>query len=401
MSAPLHSDTPLPPARTAQGAARIVILGGATVLAIASIVLARAYTRPEPTPEPPPPGMTTALDPKGDRVTLTPDAPQRWSIKSAPARAADPLWSDPIPARIVFDESRTSRLGAPLAGRVTAVGVERGQTVKMGAPLFTVSSPGLAELRAEHDKAMVERTTAKSNYERTQALVDAQSLPAKDLVTAKQQVDEAELAVRLADAKLAALKVGGAGDASFTVVAPRAGVVVEKTVTVGQQVSPDGGSMMAIADLSSVWVVADLFESQVGALKAGNPARIHLTSDTRGPVEGVIDHVSAVVDPERHTVPVRVKLANPEGLLRPNAYAQVRFFDPTGARVTLPASAVMSDGKGAFVFVEQPAGVMTRRKVTVGSVNAGRVSVYDGVAPGELVVTHGANLLDNELALEN
>ena len=113
--------------------------------------------------------------------------------------------------------------------------------MKSGDKLFTVSSPNLAELRADLEKANVERGTAKVNYDRVKALVDAGSLPAKELVTAQQEVSEAELAVKLASQKLASLKVAGAGEASFTVTAPRDGVVVEKNVAVGQEVDTSSG----------------------------------------------------------------------------------------------------------------------------------------------------------------
>src|SRR5262249_16658625 len=143
----------------------------------------------------------------------------------------------------------TSRLGSPLGGRVTAVSVERGQHVAAGTPLFAVSSPSLAEMRSELAKAAVQRTTAHTNLERVPALGDAGSVPAKELVTAKQEAAEADLSARLADQKLASLRVAGGGDASFTVNAPRDGVVVEKNLTVGQLVDPSNGSLIAIADL--------------------------------------------------------------------------------------------------------------------------------------------------------
>ena len=242
-------------------------------------------------------------------------------------------------------------MGSPLAGRVTGVLVERGQHVKMGERLFTVSSPGLAELHAELEKSAVEAGTAKVNYDRTSALVDAGSLPAKELVTAQQAVAEAELAVRLANSKLSSLEVAGTGEASFTVTAPRDGVVVEKTLNVGQNVDASSGSVMAIADLSDVWVVADLFENGVGQLVQGTKAKVIIGGTTE--VDGQVDQGSAVGDPDRHTVPVRVRLANLEGTLRPNAYAQIKFYDPNTAKVALPASAVLSDGLTSYVYVKE------------------------------------------------
>lgn len=373
---------------------RIPILAGAIVLGLGAIVLARHYKRPDPPTETPAPGMTVG----SDSVTLTNDAPMWGVVKLAPAQPSEPHWTDPVPARIVFDEARTSRLGSPLQGRVTAVMVERGQHVKTGDKLFTVSSPNLAELRADMEKAEVEAKTAKVNFDRTKALVDAGSLPAKELVTAQQSVSEADLAVKLANQKMSSLKVAGAGDASFTVTAPRDGVVVEKQVNVGQNVDSSNGSVMAIADLSDVWVVADLFENDVGQLATGTKAKVVVGTSE---LDGQIDQVSAVVDPDRHTVPVRVRLANIDGALRPNAYAQIKFYDPNTAKVALPSAAVMSDGVTTYVYVKEKDGKLKKRVVTAGSVSAGKMPILSGIEPGDQVVVQGGILLDNQIQLDN
>jgi RND family efflux transporter MFP subunit len=375
---------------------RAPILAGAVLLGAVAILLARHYKRPEPPTEPKAPGMTVG----SDTVTLANDAPMWGVVKVAPVEPSEPHWTDPVPARIVFDEARTSRLGSPLAGRITAAFVERGQHVKTGDKLFSVSSPGLAELRAEIEKTTVERGTAKVNYDRVKALVDAGSLPAKELVTAQQEVAEAELAVRLANQKLASLRVAGAGDAAaFTVTAPRDGVVVEKTVAVGQNVDASSGTVMAIADLSDVWVVADLFENDVGTLVSGAKAKVMIGGTLE--LEGTVDQVSAVVDPDRHTVPVRVRLANLDGSLRPNAYAQIRFFDPNTAKVALPASAVMSDGAETYVYIKDKDGALRRHTVVAGSSSGGKMPILSGLEPGDQVVVQGAILLDNQIQLDN
>jgi RND family efflux transporter MFP subunit len=377
-----------------RGAAAI----GAAAIAVVAVLAGRAYKRPDPVPEPQPPGMTTG----SDSVTLAADAPQWAIVHTALPGAPEPRWGAPLPARVVFDESRTSRLGSPLAGRVSAIFAERGQAVKSGQPLFAVSSPNLAELRAARDKAVVEQKTSRANFERTQSAVEAQVLPEKELVAARQNLAEADLALKLAQQKLASLRVGGAGDAAtFTVTAPREGVVVEKTVSVGQPVSPDNGNLIAIADLSSVWVVADIFGvNRLTSLAVGTKAKITIgNNDTER--DGQIDQISGVVDPDRHSVPVRIRLDNPDGLLRPNAYVQVRLFDPTPTKATLPASAVMSDGKASFVYVENPKGVLKRRNIEVGSVIGGRVPVTEGLEPTERVVTQGVILVDNQIDLVN
>lgn len=390
---PPISDSAGRDAETTSFAGKRSTLIGALVVGVLAILVARHYHRPLPPSDPPAPGMTVG----SDSVTLASDAPMWSVVQVAPATPDKPHWTDPVPAQIVFDEAHTSRLGSPLAGRVTAVMVERGQSVKNGAPLFEVSSPNLAELRADLDKALVERNTAQINFDRVKNLVDAGSLPAKELTSAQQETSEAELAVRLAQQKLASLKVAGAGEASFTVSAPRDGVVVEKSVAVGQEVDASGGSLIAIADLSDVWVVADLFENDVGTLAHGDAAKVIVGAST---MDGTVDQVSAVVDPQRHTVPVRVKLANPQGLMRPNAYAQVRFYDGGAAAAAIPASAVLFDGAHSYLYVQDAKGALARRVVEVGTPSGGVVPVQSGLKVGEKVVVHGAILLDNQIQLD-
>jgi len=388
----MTQEAPLPSA-TAGRSLRLPVFISA-IVSVTSILLARAYHRPDPPTEPPAPGMRVG----SNSVTLAASAPAWNVIKLGTPTAAEPHWGDPIPARIMFDEAHTSRLGSPLAGRITAVMVERGQHIASGTALFTVSSPNLAELRSELAKTAGQRAVAHTSLDRVQALVDAGSLPAKELVTAKQEAAEADLAEKLAEQKLAALRVAGGGDASFTVSAPRAGVVVEKALSVGQPVDPSNGSLLAIADLSDVWVVADLFENDVGTLVPGTKAKVTVGTSER---EAAVEQISSIVDPDRHTVPIRLRLPNPDGALRPNAYATIRIFDPTPAAVALPASAVMSDGAQSYVYRKEPSGELKRHEITVGSVAAGKVPVLAGLSATDQVVLSGAILLDNQIQLDN
>ena len=396
MPAPLAGVTSQPsvPAKRSH---RMLILAGAIATSCVSVVLARHYHRPEPTPAEGLPGFTSG----SDWVKLGADAPQ-WSVlKIQKAEAGQPGWSDAIPARITFDETQTSRLGSPLAGRITRVNVERGERVKTGMPLFSVASPTLADLRTDLQKAQVQRTAAKINLDRTQALVESQSLPGKELVNAQQQMSEAELAVSAAQQKLASLRVSASSDASFTVSASRDGVVVEKNLTVGQEVDTSNGTLIAIADLSRVWVVADLFEGDGATVKAGDQAKVMVgDSSIDAALDGTVDQVSAVVDPDRHTIPVRVTLANPEGALRPNAHVQLRFLDPRPVKVELPAEAVLSDGAHSYVYIQDGA-LIKKHIVTPGPMREGKATVIAGLEPGVPVVTRGAILLDNQIQLDN
>ena len=127
---------------------RLAAIGGAVAVSAVAIIAAAHYEREPPPAEAPAPGMTVAKD----SVTLESGAPQWKVLRLGSATPATQHWTDPLPARIEIDEAKLSRVGTPLAGRVGRVLVERGQTVAAGAPLFTVASPSIAELRAEREK---------------------------------------------------------------------------------------------------------------------------------------------------------------------------------------------------------------------------------------------------------
>ncbi|HVY48893.1 MAG TPA: efflux RND transporter periplasmic adaptor subunit [Minicystis sp.] len=373
---------------------RTQVLLGAMVISAASISVAAAFTR-EP---PPPPAESPGMKVGDDNVTLAADAPQWKVLRLAPALAASVHWSDPVPARVKIDETKAAKIGSPLAGRVTRVFVELGQPVKEGDPLFSVASPDIAGLRAEREKASVDLEVAKATLDRIKSMVQAKAAPAKDELEANQQYKQALVSLHLAQAKLSSLKVSSKADNEFTLVAPRDGIVVEKNVLPSQQIQSD--PLVAIADLSTVWVVADLFEADAVGIEEGTPAKITSPSLPDLALDTKVEMVSAVVDPTRHTVPVRVRVDNPSRSLKPNVFAQMRFqVKPPEGSCEIAASALVSDGAKQYVYVQTDRGRFVRREVVAGSVREGKVPVLKGLKPGEVVVEEGAILLDNQIAL--
>ena len=377
--------------------ARALQVAAAVLVAAGGMWGASAFSRRPP----PPPAQAPGLTISDDRISLTPDAPQWKVLKLSEAVPCSTTWTEPIPARIRIDETHASRIGTPLGGRVISVLVELGQKVKAGDPLFSVASPEIAGLRAEREKAAVDLEASRTVLERVKALVADHAVPAKEELASFQQFKQAEVALKLAVSKLESLRVSSAADSEFTVVATRDGVVVEKNVLPAQEVSPESsGPLLAIADLSSVWVVADLFESDAEGIAEGTRARIASPSLPRWSVESRVDMVSSVVDPLRHTIPVRVSLANPDQALRPNLYMQVKF--EVAARqgaVEVEASALVSDGARQYLYIQARAGEFAKREVVAGPVHGGRLSILSGLRTGEVVVQEGALLLDNAIGL--
>jgi membrane fusion protein, heavy metal efflux system len=332
-------------------------------------------------------------------ISLVSGAPQWKVLKLGHVTAPSERWSDPYPARFKVDEAFAAKVGSPLSGRVTNVFIELGQPVKAGQPLFAVASPDIAELRASQQKAAVDLEVARAAYERIKAMVEARALPAKDEIESDQQLRQAELYLKLAKTKLSSLKVSTTGDNEFKVLAPRDGAIIEKSVLPSQHVDSDD-TLVSIADLDAVWVVADLFEADAVGLAPGVKARVTSPSLPGFSADADVERVSSVVDPERHTVGVRVKLSNADGRIRPNTFAEVRFLSAAPAGSTeIAASALVSDGPKQYVYVQDAPGHFVRRDVMAGAVRDGRVSVISGLVAGESVVEQGAVLLDNQIDL--
>lgn len=382
-------------ARSKLGIAFAAILG--TALVWASLRFHR--------PEPPSPLRAAGLEvePEG-AIRVKPNAPQWKVLKLAPVKKAEAGWTDPVPGRVKIDDRLASRIGVPVAGRVTAIFVDLGQRVSKGDRLFAVSSPDIADLRAQKEKAEVDLEAARAVLERVKAMVAGQALPAKEELTAEQQWKQAEVALRLAQSKLDSLHVSQTDDGradAFVVASPGDGIVVEKNIVLAQEVAPGNSSdPMVVADLSSVLVVADLFEDEATEVREGSAAQVSMARVSKEPATGVVDRVSAVVDPGRHTVPVRVSVPNPDGILRPNAYATVRFAtaaDPHAVQV--PATAIVSDGARQYVYVWGPDDRFTQRDVVVGSARGGSSILLGGLRQGETILVEGGILLDNQVRL--
>jgi cobalt-zinc-cadmium efflux system membrane fusion protein len=339
-----------------------------------------------------------------EAVVLDSAAAQLRYVEARTAELGAPLAPLPAPARVSFAESRSAPVYAALAGRVESVVVQLGQEVKPGDRLVAIRSASLPDLNRELENAKAELGVKTSAADRMRDLVRLRAVAEKDLTLAEAERHEAEIAVRAAEGKRRSLRLG-AVDASglYWITAPRAGIVVERRALVGMEVGPDRTDpLVLIADLSEVVVTADLLESDVAGIRPGQSAEVRAGNDD--PMNGVVEYVAALVDPVRRTVAVRVRVPNPEGRLRPNAFAHVTLHPAEGERrVVVPDEAVVTDGQRSVVFVRAsaPAGRQRfeRREVRVGRRRDGKVEIVEGLKPGDAYVAGGALLLLNALDL--
>ena len=387
-------DAPLPaePKRSSWGSlAAGAVLGSIVTAALFGIVV-RQMVRHETS--------STAVGWRVDKDTVRVEAsavPLRFD--TAPAEMGSPLPPNPVTARVATFESRTAPSFAPLDGRVTNVAVHIGDHVKEGDKLVLVRSGDLASMQRELRAAQLAIRTKQALADRLQLLVDSRAASQNDLMVAQSELNEATLTAAAAGAKLRSLSVRQEGDTGYWVLATRSGIVVQLDATPGKQVGPDKDHPIAtVADLDEVLVVGDLPQKEARSLSPGTEVVVREPGTAQEPSKGVVEVVSDVLDPERQTVPIRIKVANPEHQLRPGEFVEISFTAKPGDQVLLvPTDAVVSDGANSVVFVETSPGVLKRRPVRLGRQATEKTEITSGLAPGEHVVVRGALLLLNAI----
>lgn len=304
-----------------------------------------------------------------------------------------------VTGELQADQSRYAEVGASVSARVVRLHAVPGQSVRAGQVLADAQSVELGRARADYDAAQARLTLARSALERKRALAE-RIVPRREVQEAEADAASAEAELRAAAATLQALGAGPArgGDASrLPLVAPISGTVIERDIALGQMIDPTHVAFR-VGDLSSLWLVAHAFERDAVRVTLGAPARVTLAAFPGQTFTGRVAYVGRQVESASRTIPVRVELANPNGMLRPgmsaNAWLQVGAGAPPVA--TVPASALQRVRDRWVVFIPKTARTFEIRNVGRGRDLQGEVEVLTGLRPGETVVVDGAFLLKAE-----
>jgi RND family efflux transporter MFP subunit len=182
---------------------------------------------------------------------------------------------------------------------------------------------------------------------------------------------------------------------TLTLHAPVSGIVMKKDVLKGQAVMP-GDNLYMIADLSQVWVEAELFEADVALIEEGLPAAIEVAAFPGRTFEGTVEYVYPTLKENTRSMTARIALPNPGGRLKPGMYATVRLEKDLGRVLAVPRSAVLRTGESAVAFVDMGEGQLMPHELTLGMTGEENVEVLEGLRPGARVVTSAQYLLDSE-----
>ena len=329
--------------------------------------------------------------------------------------------------KIAVDEDRSTPIFSPYAGRVLKLFVKPGDTVTVGQPLFTVQAADMVQAQNDFISAATALNKARSAQnlaqiidKRQRLLYEGKAVPLKEVQNARAALDAAENDVRSAVVALEAtrnrLRILGKTDQEITdfqekgtidpatlITAPIAGTIVQRKVGPGQYVgSGSTDPVFIIGDLSTVWVVAFIRETEAPIVHVGQQIYFTVLAYPDRSFPATISYVAAALDPTTRRLLVRATVNNDAGLLKPEMFASVKILTGESDKaVAVPRDAIIYEGEAARVWVVRDKDndkAIELRRIKVGLTNGSLVEVLKGLAPGDRVVTKGSLFIDRVAA---
>lgn len=303
-----------------------------------------------------------------------------------------------VTATIQPNRNKLAYISPRIPGRIVKVGVEVGDEVRKGQVLAVLDSVELGEARSVYLQAASEADVARAGFERAQRLQADNIIPEKDYLRARAEHEKAKASLRAASDKLRMVGVepGKLTGSAFPLVAPFAGSVIEKRAILGSLREPEE-IVFTVADLSMLWVEADLAESDLAKVKNSALASVTVAAYPGEVFNGRLVYVSSVMDKETRTVKARIEVPNRDGRLKPEMFATATIYTAFNEKVLLvPENAVLLVQGQATLFVAEEGGYEAR-PVEIGERRNGLAIIKSGVIAGENVVVSGAYALKARL----
>jgi membrane fusion protein, heavy metal efflux system len=304
-----------------------------------------------------------------------------------------------------FDNDQATSVLSPISGPVSRLFVSLGQPVKKGEPLAAVDSPDFATAMSAYQKALATAKTDRRLADLDHDLLQHDGVPQKEAAQAETDALNAEADRDAALQELVSLNVpeetikdiqrGRAiSHAEGMIRSPIAGTVVEKLITPGELLSAGTTPCFTVANLSRVWVMAQIFGSDLTSVSLGDSAEVVGGTGSKN-LAGKVDNISALVDPDTRSVPVRVVVDNPGDLLKKQMYVRVRIESrEESSGLLIPVAAVLRDEENLpFVYVVQSDGSFARRHVTLGGRTGDQYDIPEGLEAGNQIVVDGGLFL--------
>ena len=308
-------------------------------------------------------------------------------------------------ARIQADATRMARVGSPVDGRITKLFVMEGQHVRRGEVIADIHSNQLSDAEFTFLKAYSQEQLSKRAVARAEQLLKADVIGSAELLRrqAELQQSTAEVAASRAQLQLLGMKDGAIKalatnnniSSASQISATVSGTVLKRNVTIGQIVQP-AETMFVIADLSSVWLVADIPEENSGNVTTGKLVHAEIAAFPGVTISGRLSFVSSIVDPATRTVQVRMDLPNPQHRYKPDMLATMVLEDTAQKQEVVPEDAIVHDDNKDYLFVQTGPQKFVLKPVEVGEEFGNQRVITGGVGSNEKIVLEGAFHVDNE-----
>lgn len=401
-------------AKTATVAVVAVVAVAAIALLLWLFIPRRSGGRPVPAPRtigPDQPGNQASNTPGDSTLTITPEQVQRAGIKTETVgeRVSTDAAGQQTTGVVQPNSYRETPVMSLVGGIVRTVGPELGQSVRKGQTIAVVSSNDLAEAQTKYLAAFAGLDEHHKHHARTEKLVaiGAASREELEMATSKLKSAESEVAnlrqrlllLGLSSQRVSALRSTSQVSSEVSLPAPASGTVTSRTVNSGEVIEANK-ELLRITDLSSLWVVGQLYEKDLGKVHIGSGASITTDAYPGRVFRGQVSYVDPKVDPQTRTAQARIELANPGQQLKIGMYVNVAFgaLASTASTVPIvPVSAVQNVGNHQVVFiVTSDPSVFAMRTLRVGPETNGYYPVLEGLSVGDRVVTEGSFMLRAE-----
>ena len=303
-----------------------------------------------------------------------------------------------FPATVEADPAHTANVLSALTGKVLKLNVGLGDHVNRGQLLAVIDSGDLAQAYADADKAKDTLELARKSLDRARGVQQAGGASVKDLQAAQSSYNQAQAEYDRAQTRLSA--VGGATGAhgaarAMNIIAPASGYITALSASPGTYLNDPNAALMTITSLDTVWITANVPESEVGLVAKGQPVDATLAAYPGEVFHGRVSFVSAMLQSDTRRDMVRIAVANPDGRLKPNMFASASFDIPQPAQVFVPESALLMNNDDTTVYVEVAPWTFERRKVELSYDETAGARVVKGLKAGDRVIVKGGVLLND------
>lgn len=325
-------------------------------------------------------------------IRVSPQKQQLIGVKYGEAAAAATTHTFRAVGKVAMDETRVAKVQSKIEGWVDQVFIDfTGKVVEKGQPLLTLYSPEMLASQQEYLLAIRARETMRSS-----SLASAQRQSDSLLEASRRRLELWDFGGE----QIEEITRTGKPLKNITLYSPIGGYVMMRNAFPKQRITPET-ELYTVADLSKVWIMADVFENEAPMIRVGMPVRVSLSYAGGRAVRGRVNYIQPEVDMTARTLKVRIEAANPDMLLKPEMFVDVEFQVGVSSRVTVPTEAILNSGLKKTVFVDRGNGYLEPRQVEIGQRIGVRTEITKGLQPGERVVTSGNFLIDSESQLKS